>query len=176
VEVLGYGNWFDAPLPLVQGGHATYFGAEVPFDLGTLAAIEFVLIGGAEALRAGGEGDKSAYPGFDPAGLSKSDLDEKKTKEIKNGRLAMLAFVGFVAQHAATGATPLQALGAHLADPFGERAACLQRSAWPRCRRRALWRQHASAPTSRPHPLAHRRQLRDQRRFPAVVMSCCARA
>lgn len=176
MEVLGYGNWFDAPLPLVQGGHATYFGAEVPFDLGTLAAIEFVLIGGAEALRAGGEGDKSAYPGFDPAGLSKSNLDEKKTKEIKNGRLAMLAFVGFVAQHAATGATPLQALGAHLADPFGERAACLAAvsvAAVPQARPLVAACQPPDEP---PHPLAHRRQLRDQRRFPAVVMSCCVRA
>ncbi len=30
-------------------------------------------------------------------------LEENKLKEIKNGRLAMLAFLGFVAQHAATG-------------------------------------------------------------------------
>ena len=30
-------------------------------------------------------------------------LEVNKLKEIKNGRLAMVAFVGFVAQHAATG-------------------------------------------------------------------------
>ena len=30
-------------------------------------------------------------------------LEVNKLKEIKNGRLAMIAFVGFVAQHAATG-------------------------------------------------------------------------
>jgi hypothetical protein len=41
-----------------------------------------------------------------------------KTKEIKNGRLAMVACLGFVAQHAATGSTPLQALGEHLANPM----------------------------------------------------------
>ena len=40
----GYGNWYDAPLPLVQGGNATYFGATVPFDLGTLAGVEFALM------------------------------------------------------------------------------------------------------------------------------------
>jgi hypothetical protein len=31
----------------------------------------------------------------------------------------MVAFVGFVAQHQATGASPLAALGSHLADPMG---------------------------------------------------------
>jgi hypothetical protein len=39
-------------------------------------------------------------------------------QEVKNGRLAMVAFFGIVAQHAATGATPLEALKAHLASPL----------------------------------------------------------
>jgi len=44
--------------------------------------------------------------GFDPLGLKPSDPEEFKlmqTKEINNGRLAMLAIAGMVAQEAATG-------------------------------------------------------------------------
>lgn len=65
----------------------------------------------------------NGYPGgpFDPLGLSKGtkeSLDDYKLKEIKNGRVAMLAFVGFCAQHAATGKDPLDCLAAHVADPW----------------------------------------------------------
>lgn len=45
--------------------------------------------------------------GFDPMGLSKKlspkDKDLMQYKEIKNGRLAMLAFAGVVTQAALTG-------------------------------------------------------------------------
>ena len=40
---------------------------------------------------------------FDPLGWSKGNLEELKVKELKNGRLAMIAFLGFVAQYGATG-------------------------------------------------------------------------
>lgn len=120
VEVLGQGDWYTAPLPLVQGGKATYFGAEIPFDLGTLTAIEFAAMAGVESFRGNADAEKRIYPGgaFDPMGLSKGNLEELKVKEIKNGRLAMLAFVGFIAQHQATGASPLEALSSHLSSPF----------------------------------------------------------
>ena len=46
--------------------------------------------------------------------LSAQTLEQNKLKELKNGRLAMLAFVGFVAQHAATGKVrPFQLLHSH---------------------------------------------------------------
>eukprot|EP00192_Tetraselmis_astigmatica_P018122 CAMPEP_0117658926 /NCGR_PEP_ID=MMETSP0804-20121206/6137_1 /TAXON_ID=1074897 /ORGANISM="Tetraselmis astigmatica, Strain CCMP880" /LENGTH=256 /DNA_ID=CAMNT_0005465505 /DNA_START=94 /DNA_END=864 /DNA_ORIENTATION=- len=69
------------------------------------------------------QGMENGYPGgkvFDPFGFAKGDAESfksYKTKEIKNGRLAMLAFVGFVAQHEATGKGPIQNLFDHLADP-----------------------------------------------------------
>ena len=57
---------------------------------------------------------------FDPFGLSKGDGGELRLKEIKNGRLAMLAFAGFVAQAQTTGESPLDNLSAHLSDPWAQ--------------------------------------------------------
>ena len=65
---------------------------------------------------------KPAYPGgpfFNVLGYGKTDAEMAtlKTKEVKNGRLAMLAMMGFFTQGAFTHASPVENLAAHLANP-----------------------------------------------------------
>jgi len=57
------------------------------------------------------------YPGF--AFFIPGDIEKLKKNEIANGRLAMVAFAGFVMAAQVNGVGPLAALGEHLADPLG---------------------------------------------------------
>lgn len=43
---------------------------------------------------------------------------EMAVKEVKNGRLAMVAFIGFAMAALVARQNPLEALGSHLASPF----------------------------------------------------------
>ncbi|KAJ7525742.1 hypothetical protein O6H91_17G064000 [Diphasiastrum complanatum] len=69
----------------------------------------------------GGSGNP-AYPGgplFNFLGFGKDEksLKELKIKEVKNGRLAMLAILGYFIQAMVTGVGPFQNLLDHLSDP-----------------------------------------------------------
>jgi len=67
----------------------------------------------------GGSGEPS-YPGgqfFNMFNLGADNMDAMKLKEIKNGRLAMIAMLGFGLQACFTGAGPVQNLLDHYADP-----------------------------------------------------------
>ncbi|XP_062157097.1 chlorophyll a-b binding protein 6, chloroplastic [Alnus glutinosa] len=125
-EALGLGNWVKAQeWAAVPGGQATYLGNPVPWGyLPTILVIEFLAIAFVEHQRSmEKDPEKKKYPGgaFDPLGYSKDPVKfkEYKVKEIKNGRLALLAFVGFCVQQTAyPGTGPLENLATHLADPW----------------------------------------------------------
>ncbi|MED6120793.1 Chlorophyll a-b binding protein 6A, chloroplastic [Stylosanthes scabra] len=125
-EALGLGNWVQAQEWAAKpGGQATYLGNPVPWGtLPTILVIEFLAIAFVEHQRSmEKDPEKKKYPGgaFDPLGYSKDPkkFHEYKIKEIKNGRLALLAFVGFCVQQSAyPGTGPLENLATHLADPW----------------------------------------------------------
>ncbi|CAA3014803.1 chlorophyll a-b binding 6, chloroplastic [Olea europaea subsp. europaea] len=85
--------------------------------LPTILVIEFLAISFVEHQRSmEKDPEKKKYPGgaFDPLGYSKDPqkFEGLKVKEIKNGRLTLLAFVGFCVQQSAyPGTGPLEKLG-----------------------------------------------------------------
>lgn len=107
-------SWVDAGKVEMDG--ASYFGFNLPFSLTQLIWIEVILVGGAELYRNSElNPEKRLYPGgpFDPLGLASGDPEKVfklKTAEIKHGRLAMVAFLGFAVQAAVNGQGALGSL------------------------------------------------------------------
>lgn len=123
VEVLGLGNWIEAPLAMANGQDSMYLGNNLgPALVPTTLAAELLLVGILEGFRAGEKDqEKRMYPGggLDPFGFSKGgDLDALKLKEIKNGRLAICAVFGNFMQGSVTHEGPVANWAAHIADPF----------------------------------------------------------
>jgi len=93
---------------------------QIPFN--ALVAIEAVTMGFLEIKRyqgfkqTGSSGLVGSFP-FDPVGMSS---DSMQVKEVKNGRLAMVAFVGFLLQAIVVRKGPVACLTDHLSDPFGK--------------------------------------------------------
>ncbi|KAL5564589.1 hypothetical protein UlMin_027753 [Ulmus minor] len=117
--------WFKTGALLLDGNTLNYFGKNIPINLILAVVAEIILVGGAEYYRItnGLNFEDKLHPGgpFDPLGLAK-DPDQAailKVKEIKNGRLAMFAMLGFFLQAYVTGEGPVENLAKHLSDPFG---------------------------------------------------------
>jgi hypothetical protein len=130
----GLPEWYNAGQVYMQAHPEQSFGALLWVTIALSGFVEFKRL---QDIRApGSQGDGAflgitddfkgvsvGYPGgkfFDPMGLSRGDaakFAEYKTKEVKNGRLAMVAFLGFSAQYAATGKGPVDNLFDHLANP-----------------------------------------------------------
>ncbi|KAK9828887.1 hypothetical protein WJX72_002589 [[Myrmecia] bisecta] len=103
-ELIGKPAWFNA-------------GAEtsLPLPLNTLVLIEIALFAVLEAKRFSQWQKTREGTNFDPMGMTS---DETRLKEVKNGRLAMVAFLGFASQAAVRGLGPIACLKLHLEDPY----------------------------------------------------------
>lgn len=96
-------TWWEAGKVELDG--ARYLDFNLPFTVSQLVIIEVLLVGGAELYRNSElDPEKRIYPGglFDPLNLASGDDPERifklKEAELKHGRLAMVAFLGYSVQ------------------------------------------------------------------------------
>jgi len=116
-------SWNTAGLYELDG--AKYFGNELPFTTTQIVIFEVLAMGGAEIYRNTElDTEKRCYPGgpFDPFGLASKDeatTFRLKEAEIKHGRLAMIAFLGFASQALQTGLGATESFNAWAGNTFG---------------------------------------------------------
>lgn len=129
-------RWWNVGYAKLQGEDLNYLGVpglRIAGSQGILiiAVCQVLLMFGPEYARSCGPdaleplgiylpGDQN-YPGgvFDPLGAARDSVafEDLKVKELKNGRLAMIAWLGFFAQAAVTKKGPLENLLDFVADP-----------------------------------------------------------
>nr|DAA05884.1 TPA_inf: chloroplast light-harvesting complex I protein precursor Lhca3 [Euglena gracilis] len=115
-DFLGKGNWFEAP-------------AIAGIDIGDVQ--QFILGYGVFEFGRGlnkSSNPAAIYPGFDPLNLTS---DYTKEAEIKNGRLALTAMLGFEVQRHVVGGSPLANLSDHLQQPLKFNIADSVMHPWP---------------------------------------------
>lgn len=106
--------WQNAGLVEATGGY-TYWGNPLPFTGSQVIWFEVLSVGFVEVYRNTElNTERRCYPGgnFDPLGLTGKDAETTfrlKEAELKHGRLAMLAFLGFAAAAGNTGLGATQA-------------------------------------------------------------------
>jgi len=106
-DLVGAGDWWTAGAKEYSLDTKTQLAVEIP----VMAVLEAMRVKGWE--KTGTSGAFGMHP-FDPMGMAS---DEKKLKEVKNARLAMVAFLGFASQAAVRGMGPIECLKLHLEDP-----------------------------------------------------------
>jgi light-harvesting complex II chlorophyll a/b binding protein 5 len=121
--------WWQTGAAMLDGGLLKWYGLTIPLPLIVVVAAEVGLMAAVEGYRAKNDGPAGfdldeLYPGgtyFDPLGLADDPdaFSELRVKEIKNGRLALMAMLGFSVQAAVTGDGAFANWAGHVSDPFG---------------------------------------------------------